>query len=142
MMELGLLSSAIPIGFNPTWVRSSTNENSSATIRFGVPWITIEPSVPLTVRVAVRAGPQVGSNAFCDLGALTPAPARVRAPIVKSRTTAPIRLFTAAPFVLLELTRPGVKLTPPRQPRAVHGDVHSRPAPRLARRRPAIRRPS
>src|SRR5581483_6912478 len=91
MISDGLLSSATPTGLTPTWTRSSTNENSSATTRVGVPWIVSEPSVPFTVREAARAVPQVGSNpAFCA----ATAPADAAAARAASRAGATSHFFT------------------------------------------------
>src|SRR4051812_22637581 len=100
MMRFASLSSAMPTGLTPIAARWSTNENSSATTRCGVPVIVTEPSVPLTVRDFARAGPQVGSNLAADLaGALTAAPVSTRVHSPRSSRTAPIRFFTTAPSV-------------------------------------------
>src|SRR3954470_23238383 len=103
MIRDGSLSSAIPIGETPTWTRSSTNENSNATIRFGVPWSSTDPNVPLTVRVVVREGPQLGSNGTA-LGALRPVAAPTASVTVnEARTTTRAFMSSSATADLRQL---------------------------------------
>ena len=94
------LSSAMPTGWMPIAPRSSTNENSSATTRVGVPCIVTEPIVPLIVRDAVRAFPHVGSNfaPVRSLFALAPPASTVSSKRAATAAVTFLERFMGSPF--------------------------------------------